>query len=343
MNKELLTTANALLKNLYALKEGEVFVVTADEGNDKAVIEAVAEAAKELGAKVLTIYMPTPAGVGMAADAGIASKALFGALSAADAWAEFNTKWIYGGRTYIRVMEANKKLRHMNLTGATTALISNCIGKVDYVRLRKFGLCFAEMIRNGKNFRMTSSAGMNVSFSNMSGRPILCELGEADQAGTHMLPGQIAWTPDTESVNGTIVFDGALAPVCGIPSAPVKVDILNGQVQRFYGAPEAEKYFAWLKSYSDPQMMKISHTGLGVNPGARLSGDILQDQRVWGSATWAVGSIGANLVPPEGVPGASHSDCVALQISLWIDGQEIIQEGTVVHKELSELAEGLAR
>ena len=69
MNKELLTTANALLKNLYALKEGEVFVVTADEGNDKAVIEAVAEAAKELGAKVLTIYMPTPAGVGMAADA----------------------------------------------------------------------------------------------------------------------------------------------------------------------------------------------------------------------------------------------------------------------------------
>ena len=334
--------AEALLKNLYALKKDEVFVITADEGNDKTVIETVVAAAKRLGAKVLAVYMPTPDGVGMAADDGIAGDALVGALAEADAWAEFNTKWIFGGRTYIRIMENNKKLRHMNLTGASLGLINNCIAKVDYDSLRKFGLRLVEMIRDGKNFRMTSPTSMDLVFSNVADRPILCELGEAYKPGTYMLPGQIAWTPDVASVNGTIVFDGALAPLCGIPSAPVKVDIRDGQVQRFYGAPEAEQYYEWLKSYHDDQMMKISHTGLGINPGARLSGDILQDQRVWGSATWAFGSIGTNLLPPDGIPGASHSDCVALHISLWIDDEEIIREGQIVHPELTALAEGLA-
>ena len=341
MENKLATTAQALLKNLYALKENEIFIDTADEGNDRSVVDAVADAAKRLGAKVLTIYMPTPAGVGMASDAGIAGKALIGALSEADAWAEFNTKWIFGGHTYIEIMRANKKLRHMNLTGASADLINNCIGKVNYAQLRKFGLQFAQMLRQGKNYHMTSSKGMDLYFTNLPDRPILCELGEADQPGTHMLPGQLAWTPDIESVNGTIVFDGALAPVCGIPSAPVKADIKNGQVQKFYGAPEADEYYAWLKSYNDPQMLNISHAGLGVNPGAILSGDILQDQRVWGSATWAFGSIGANLVPPNGVPGSSHSDCVALNVSMWIDGEAVICDGKIVHPMLAALAEGL--
>ena len=156
-----------------------------------------------------------------------------------------------------------------------------------------------------------------------------------------MLPGQIAWTPDVETVNGTIVFDGALAPVCGIPSVPVKAVIENGKVVDFHGGLEAGQYFDWLKSFNDPQMLRISHTGLGLNPGAELSGDILQDQRVWGSATWAFGSIGANLIPPAGVSGASHSDCVALNISLWMDGEELIRDGRIVQEELAKLAEGL--
>ena len=79
-------TSESLVKNLFELKKDETFVVTADEDNIKEVVEAVSEAAKNVGAKVLTIYMPVPDGVGMAADAGIASKALAGALAQADGY-----------------------------------------------------------------------------------------------------------------------------------------------------------------------------------------------------------------------------------------------------------------
>ena len=42
-----------------------------------------------------------------------------------------------------------------------------------------------------------------------------------------------------------------------------------------------------------------------------------------------------------GVSGASHSDCVALNISLWMDGEELIRDGRIVQEELAKLAEGL--
>ena len=337
----LASTADNLLKSIYQVKEGEVFVITADEYNDPAVINAIADAAKRAGCKVLTIWMPAPAGVGMAADAGIAGQSLIGVMAGADCWAEFNKVWIFGGQTYIDIMKTNPKLRHMCLTGASADLINNCIGKINYEKLIAFGNRFAELIAASKSMRMMSKKGMDLSFVNDPERPILKEFGDASTPGSHMLPGQIAWTPAQETINGTIVFDAALAPVCGIPSAPVVVEIKNGTAQSFTGGPEAAEYENWLKSYNEPQMFNISHSGLGINPGAVLSGDILADQRVWGSGTWAFGSIGANLVPPKGVPAPSHSDCVCLNITLYVDDRIIFEDGVLVDEELKALADGL--
>lgn len=126
--------------------------------------------------------------------------------------------------------------------------------------------------------------------------------------------------------------------MCGVPEEPVKITVKDGKAVEVTGGAEAEAYDRWLKSFGHPQMFRISHTGLGINPGAVLSGDILQDQRVWGSVTWAFGSIGGNLVPPDGVAGPSHSDCVALDATLIIDGKEFFRHGEVVDEEFTELA-----
>lgn len=340
-NSTLATTAHNLINNLLQVRPKEVVVITADQYNDPTVIDAMAQAIKQAGGKVLSIWMPAPDGVGMAADAGIAGEALVGAITNADCWIEFNKVWLLGSQTYIRIMNEHKPLRHINLTGASETLINNCIGKVNYSALTKLGNRLAHMIANANMLHMSSPTGMDVHFRNLPERPVLCELGGAHVPGSHMLPGQIAWTPEIPSINGTIVFDGALAPVCGIPSAPVLVEVVNGTAKRFSGCAEAKDYEDWLRSYDDPQMFSISHAGLGINPGAVLTGDILSDQRVWGSATWAFGSIGANLVPPNGVVGSSHSDCVCLDISLSIDNTPIYTRGQLVHPALIALSEEL--
>ncbi|WP_138263307.1 aminopeptidase [[Clostridium] hylemonae] len=341
MQNELIQIAQKLLRDLYRMKQGELLVITADTLTDREVVEATEEAAGRLGIQWATLWIKAPGGVAVAADKEIPGKAVVSLLLQADAWAEYNKMWIYGSGAYSEIMKKNTSLRHMCLTGATGELLAHCIGNIRYDALQAFGLKLAEKIQNARCMRMTTEKGMDISFENIQGRPVLKELGDAGNPGTNMLPGQIAWTPLIESVNGTLVFDGALAPVCGVPSEPVRIKVVDGRVKEVAGGKEAEAYLKWLKSFEHPQMFGISHTGIGINPGALLSGDILQDQRVWGSVTWAFGSIGGNLVPPDGVPGPSHSDCVALGATLIIDGREFFHYGEVTDEEFKELARAL--
>ena len=339
MRKELVQIAQKLLRDLYRLKQGELLVITADTLSDEEVVKATESAAQQLGIKWATLWIKAPGGVAVAADKEIPGAAVAALLMQADAWAEYNKMWIYGSSAYNEVMKNNRKLRHMCLTGATGDLLAHCIGDIRYDALQLFGEKLADKISHAGCMRMITEKGMDICFENVKGRPILKELGDAGKPGTNMLPGQIAWTPCIESVNGTLVFDGALAPVCGVPQEPVKITVKDGRAVEVTGGAEAGSYDRWLNSFGHKQMFGISHTGLGINPGAVLSGDILQDQRVWGSVTWAFGSIGGNLVPPDGVAGPSHSDCVALDATLLIDGKEFFRYGEVVDEAFTDLAQ----
>lgn len=72
-------------------------------------------------------------------------------------------------------------------------------------------------------------------------------------------------------------------------------------------------------------------------------GDILQDQRIWGSTTWGFGSIGAGLLPPDGVDAPSHSDAVSLNTDIYLDEKPLWIHGELVDETLKELAQELTR
>jgi len=87
----------------------------------------------------------------------------------------------------------------------------------------------------------------------------------------------------------------------------------------------------------------LAHVSYGFNPGAKLSGDILEDERVWGGTEWGIGSVGPSLLPPDGIPAPSHCDGICLSSSVWLDGKAITQEGEVVDEDLLSMAEKLIR
>src|SRR5450756_172046 len=76
------------------------------------------------------------------------------------------------------------------------------------------------------SIRMTTPAGEDVEFDNAPGRNPIMELGYSNTPGSHMMAGQIGWSPDLESINGVIVFDGSLVPPCiGVVKTPVALHI----------------------------------------------------------------------------------------------------------------------
>ena len=340
---ELGKAAKILCEELLKLKPGETFVITAETESDERVVDAAASAAFACGAKPMVIWTASPLGVGKAADPMLPVEALTAVLLKADAWVELNNKWLLYSTPYDIAVKENKKLRHLCLNGMTVDMMVRNMGRVDYPTLEKFMKLVTERTRSAKHVRITTPAGTDVEFDNKPGRKFLMELGYANTPGSHMMAGQIGWAPTFESINGKIVFDGSLVPpIVGILQTPVSLTIEKGVIVKWEGGKEAIEYEKWLKGFNDPMMLKLAHVCYGFNPGARLTGNILEDERVWGGTEWGIGNVGAIYIP-GGISGPSHSDGICLNSSVWLDGVQITDKGQLLDPELKKLAEKLGK
>lgn len=340
---ELGKASDVLVNELFKLKEGETLIITADTLSDKRVVDATARAAFTAGAKPLILWTSTPLGTGRMTDAWLPAEAMREALKVTDAWVEFNYQYLLYSQTYDIVAKANKKMRYLCLPAMHTDVFVRLFARVDHRPLAKFVTRITEMTRQAKHVRLTSAAGEDVEFDNHPTYPIGAETGYADTPGTHMLAGQIGWSPAFDTVNGTIVFDGSLVPQIGIVTQPVKLTIVKGAITKIEGGREAAQWEAFLKSFNHPQMMRLAHVCYGFHPGAKLTGQIGEDERVWGCTQWGLGAVGSQLAPPDGFPAPSHTDGVTLNTSIYLDGRQITDKGRILDPELKELARALGK
>jgi len=335
--------ADILCRELFKLKSGETFAITADTESDPRVVEAVARAAFAVGAKPMAIWLASPLGVGKAADPMLPVKALSAALKESDAWVEFNNQWLLYSTPYEIATRENENLRYLCLVGMNPDMMTRCLGRVDYPNLKVFQETIRDMTKKARHMKLTTPAGTNVEFDNDPTRPMICEVGYADTPGSHMLSGQIGWSPIFDTINGVIAFDGSIVPPVGLVKEPVKLHVQKGKIVKIEGGKDAVDYEAWLRSFNDPNMFNMAHVCYGFNPGAKLTGNILEDERVWGCTEWGVGYVGPMLAPPKGIPAASHSDGICLNTSVWLDGVQITDKGKIVHKGLAEIAKKLGK
>lgn len=85
----------------------------------------------------------------------------------------------------------------------------------------------------------------------------------------------------------------------------------------------------------------MAHSTFGFNPGAKLTGNILEDERVWGSTEWGLGYVSPLEAPPDGINAVSHSDGICLNSSVWLDDVQFMAEGTIIEEELKQLVSEL--
>lgn len=340
---ELGKAADILCRELFKLKAGESFIITADTESDPRVVNATAKAAFTVGAKPMVIWLVSPLGVGKAADPMLPVEALSGALREADAWVEYNVQWLLYSTPYDRAMKENKKLRYMCLVGMDADMMVRCIGRVNYPVLGRFLDKLCDITRAARHIRMTTPAGGEIEFDNSSdpNHRFSLSKGYANVPGSHMMAGQIAWSPEIPSIHGTLVFDGSVVPPCGLLRKPIFLTVEQGEVVKIEGGDEARDFERWLKSFNDPQMFRLAHVSWSFHPGAKLTGDIVEDERVWGATEWGLGNVDPELIAPEGISAVSHTDGICLNTSAWLDGKQILDQGRVVHKDLAEIAKEL--
>lgn len=340
---ELTKSALLLARDMFQLKPGETIIVTADTESDGRVVNATAAAAFAMGAKPMVIWLASPQGVGKAADPALPLGSLSAALCKADAWVEFNNQWLLYSTPFEIAMEENKKLRYLCLVGMNVDMMVRTIGRVDRALLSEFLHKVTELTVKAKHVKITTPTGTNLEFDNEPNYTFSCDDGDASKPGMHMLAGQICWIPRFETINGVLVFDGTISPPCGHLREPVILKVEKGKVVKIEGGEQALELRKWLESFDDPNMFRLAHVCYGFNPGAKLTGNVLEDERVWGCTEWGLGYLSPIDAPPEGIKAKSHCDGICLNSTVWLDDVKILDVGQIVHPELIELAKKLGK
>ena len=335
---ELQKSADILVKDIMGAKAGESIAITADTATDMNIVDAVARAAYSCGAKPMIIQTVKTEGNGKAADKDLPLEPLTAALSKADVWIELNTSWIFYSSAYEQATKINKELRYICLVEMEPEVMCRLIGGFDANKLTPFMKEIARMSGAAKVMRISTPAGTDVGFEIEPKHLLCCDSGDASVPGIHMMPGQINIVPRWETINGTITFDGSLTPPLGLLESPIHLTVEKGVVNKVTGeSMQASMFRDWLASFEDPNMYRMAHVCYGLNPGARLCGNIVEDERIWGCTEWGIGYVSPIDAPPYGIDAKSHCDGICLSSSVWLDGVQIMDKGELVHEELKKL------
>lgn len=149
---------------------------------------------------------------------------------------------------------------------------------------------------------------------------------------TNLPAGKIFTLPREGTMNGTIVIDGSWDS--NLVDEPVVLQIENGlvvdvkggtaaaQIRQTFG--EAAKR---LKSKDQENVWTIAEFGFGMNPNARLAGNVLEDEKRLGTAYFSIGdntTLGGSAAVGIQISGVLESP------SVWLDETVLFENGSFV-------------
>ena len=207
-------------------------------------------------------------------------------------------------------------VRIASMPGITEDIIKRCID-VDYNKISRLNEKLCRILTKGKAVLIENKLGTRLSFS-IKGRKCLDDNGIYDKKGRfgNLPAGEACLAPLEGTSNGILVVDK------GSGKPKMIIDIVNGQIVRIKGRAPKLRNIIKNKKYAN-----VAELGIGTNPKAKVTGTVLEDEKVLGTAHIAFGnnlSFGGNLNVPF------HLDCVFSKPTVFIDGKLVIENGKIL-------------
>jgi leucyl aminopeptidase (aminopeptidase T) len=220
-----------------------------------------------------------------------------------------------------------KGARIASMPGITSDIIRRALA-IDYEKMAERGHKIRDLLRKSDNVRIITKLGTDVVMS-VKGRDvkggkggIIHKKGEWD----NLPAGEACTTPVEGSTNGILIVDGSFGCI-GKLKNPIKIEIKNGYAVKINGCKEAKKLVKILKDVNNKYAYNIAELGIGTNDKAKITGCVLEDEKVFGTAHMALGnskSLGGLIDVPI------HLDGVFLKPTIFVDNVKIIQNGKLL-------------
>ena len=192
----------------------------------------------------------------------------------------------------------------------------------DYREVKELTEIMAKKLENAKKIRITSDNGTDFTAS-IEGREWVKDDGMIHEKGNfcNLPAGEVAVAPIERTSQGIIVIDKMAFYGEGI-----RYTVKNGFVEKIEGSERLERDVNKVGKLA----RNIAEIGIGTNPKARIIGNILEDEKVFGTVHIAIGN-SLSLHGKVDVP--LHIDGIILKPTVEADGEIIIKDGKWIFLE----------
>jgi len=292
------------------LKRGEKLLLVTDTPKLE-IAEALAFAAKRAGAEVTT-YLMTETLRPITGPTRQFKELIRGASA---------TIYLLEGRLAEKpfrgfmVAEGSRNGRICMMPGITRDMMERLVA-VDFSGMAAFTEKVIRAVRDAEDVMVENAAGTRISFS-VKGRPWVNSCGDLAKKGRHgNLPaGECYTAPVEETFTGKIAI-GLIDDKLG----PGTMTFKEGRLVSYTGAGIAEV----IKTVGDdPTARMIGEFGIGTNKGARISPNMLEAEKAFGTVHFAIGDsygLGRN-------KSKFHFDALVDKVTLTANGRTIARNG----------------
>ena len=192
----------------------------------------------------------------------------------------FRIKWIFK-------VEENKLIKMGHMPGITEAMMLGSVN-VDYHKMRSEADSLLKTLHYADKIHITTEEGTNLILG-VKDRLFVGDVGVKQGEMCNLPCGEIYCAPIETEADGVVIFNASIGDL-GLLKTPIKVYLEKGRITKFESEDKKqEKRITELQSVDEDSMV-IGELGIGINPGAVITGNMLEDEKALGTAHLAFGN-----------------------------------------------------
>ncbi|MBW6517631.1 MAG: aminopeptidase [ANME-2 cluster archaeon] len=303
-------SANIVLKTCMAVKPEEVVLIITDTATHPSIALSLYEKAVELECDTILMTMEPRKVHGQEPP-----KAVADAMSAANVVLAPTSKSLTHTQARLNANQAG--VRTATMPGITLEMMGTGGITADYLRVRDTGFNLKSGLDSAKELRLVTELGTDIVFD-IEGCDWQTDHGICHEPGSssNLPAGEVFVAP--KGANGVFVVDGSMGGM-GLLDSPLTIKVEDRYATEITGKG-AEQFIKMLDSVG-PLSRNLAELGIGINPAARLIGNVLEDEKVAGTVHIALGD---NSTFGGDVVAGIHLDGIITGPRLFIDGEELV-------------------
>jgi aminopeptidase len=314
MDRDLLNASIIALRDCLRLQKNESLLIVTDTELHQ-IGAALRAAALELGNDPIIMEMEPRSRDGEEPPAAVINAMMHSAVVVAPTARSLT-------HTAARREACRAGARVATMPGIRRETMIRCLG-ADYYSIADRTKRVTEMLTAGKLVHVTSRAGTDITLP-IEGIKALASTGLIHAPGEFgNLPSGEAYLMPVESISsGVVVVDGSMAGIGSLAGKkPITIRVEHGSAVEISGGAAAKT----LREKLEPlgaKAFNVAEFGIGTNDAARITGSILEDEKVMGTIHIALGnnmSMGGTVDVPVHLDGLVKSPTVELDGVLLMD------------------------